>query len=143
MSNFHYMNNKQRYLKAFLYGLLTAIISGIVVAYLNQLTAALAHISFPIVYLASGYAIAKAIHQAGGGIDKSYAYLGAGLTVFSILISEMCYYMGYAILLHPLDWIPALKMIFALYLQINQIISLLFMIFAVYIGYHESVIGQH
>ena len=47
MPTSHFMNNKQRFLKALLYGLLAAVVSGIVVGYLNQLTAALVNASFP------------------------------------------------------------------------------------------------
>lgn len=144
MSTTHFMNNKQRFQKAFLYGLLTAIVSGIVVAYLNEMTATLAHISFPILYPISAYAIAQAIHKAGGGISKNYAYLGMGLTIFSILISEMCTYMGYDVLIRPWDWITALRLIGYVNLQFQgtSIISIFFMILAVYVGYHESDITQ-
>lgn len=144
MQHLHFMNHKQRFLKAFLYGFLAALLSGIVVAYLNQLTSALAHITFPIVYLGSAYIIAQAIHKAGGGINKNYAYLGAGLTIFSILISEMCIYMGYDILIHPWDWFAALKLVgyINLQFQAGNIISLLFMILAVYVGYNESDISH-
>lgn len=139
-----FMNNKQRFQKAFLYGLITAIVSGMVVAYLNQLTATLIQMSFPILYLLSAYVIATAIHKAGGGISKNYSYLGAGLTVLSLLISEMCTYMGYDIIIRPMDWIPALRLVGYLTFQFdtNSLISIIFIILAVYIGYNESDISH-
>ena len=145
MPTSHFMNNKERFLKALLYGLLAAVVCGIVVGYLNQLTAALVNASFPILYPISAYIIAKAIHKAGGGINKDYAYMGAALTVFSMIISEMCTYVGFAVLIHPLDWIPALKLVCYLNFQFQGtgLISWLFMILAVYVGYNESDISHH
>lgn len=143
--NSHMMNNKQRFRKSFLYGLLTAIACAFLVSYLTLLTTQLAHISFPILYLFSGYAIAQAIQKAGGGISKQYSYLGAGLAIFSILFSEIFYYMGFDILLHPQIWLIAIKAVFQIWFSFssNSIISIVFMVWGVYIAYTNSDISRN
>lgn len=143
--NTHMMNNKQRFWKSFMYGLITAVACAFLVAYLNEFTAQLAHLSFPILYLFTGYAIAQSIHKAGGGISKQYSYLGAVLTIFSIIFSEIFYYMGYDILIHPQLWISAIQSIFHIWFSFtsSSILSIVFMIWGVYIAYTNSVFSRN
>lgn len=138
--NSHLMNNKQRFWKSFLYGLIVALACAFLVSFLTEVTSQLAHISFPILYLFTGYAIAKAINKAGGGISKQYSYMGAGLAIFSMIFSELFYYMGYDIIIQPQLWISAFKALFQIWFSFssNSIISIVFMIWGVYIAYTNS-----
>lgn len=143
--NSHFMNNKQRFWKAVLYAFVCAVGCAIVFTYITQLTGQLLHITFPILYVVSGYFIAKAIHQAGGGIGKEYSYLGAGMTVFSILLSEMFAFGGYDILVHPQLWGITLRIMFQAWFSFsgNSILTLFFIAWGVYTGYHESDISNN
>ncbi len=143
--NSHFMNNKQRMIKAALYGLLCAIGCAVVSTYLTQLTAQMLHITFPILYVVSGYLIAQAIHKAGGGIGVKYSYLGAGLTVFSILLSEIFAFGGFDILVHPQLWSITIQIMFRSWFAFsgNSILTLFFMAWGIYTGYSESNISNN
>lgn len=140
----NFMNNKQRMIKSAVYGFLCAIACAVVCTYITELTAQLFHITFPILYVVSGYAIATAIHKAGGGISVKYSYLGAGLSVFSILLSEMFAFGGYDILLHPQLWGITLKIMFQSWFAFsgNSLLTLFFMAWGIYTGYTESNISN-
>jgi len=139
------MNNKQRFRKAFAYGLACAFACAIVCTYITELTAELFHITFPVLYLASGYLIAKAIQKAGGGIGVKYAYLGGGLTLFSIILSEMFAFGGYDIIVHPQLWGTTVQIMIQTWFsfQGSSILTLFFMIWGIYVGYSEADISNH
>ena len=132
--NSHFMNNKERFLKSALYSFLCAIGCAVVFNYITQLSGQLLHITFPILYVVSGYLIAKSIHKAGGGIGRQYSYLGCGMTIFSILLAEMFAFGGYDILVHPQAWFS---------FSGNSILTLFFIAWGVYTGYHESDIANN
>lgn len=138
--NAHLMNNKQRFWKSFLYGFLTAIACSIVFSLFVSLTS----IRFSIFYLLTGFAIAKAINKAGGGIGKKYSYMGAGLTAFSIVFTELFMYTGYDILLKPQLWYDGIRFVLNVWSSMNgtNIISVFFMVWGIYIGYTNSDIAN-
>lgn len=143
--NSQFMNNKQRFLKSAAYAFLCAIGCAIVFTYITQLSGQLLHITFPILYVVSGYLIAKAIHHAGGGIGRKYSYLGAGFTIFSILLSEMFAFGGYDILVHPQAWTFTFRIMFQSWFSFsgNSILTLFFIVWGIYTGYHESDISNN
>jgi len=138
--NSHLLNNKQRFRKALLYALAASIGCAFICSFIHRLTTQMAGIMFPILYVISGYAVAKAIQKAGGGIGKKYAYMGAGFTVLSILLSELFYFAGYNILLHPQYWELGFRLVFAHIFQFQgtNILTLVFIVWGVYAGYKES-----
>ncbi len=143
--NSHFMNNKERFLKSALYSFLCAIGCAVVFNYITQLSGQLLHITFPILYVVSGYLIAKSIHKAGGGIGRQYSYLGCGMTIFSILLAEMFAFGGYDILVHPQLWGITLRVMFQAWFSFsgNSILTLFFIAWGIYTGYHESDIANN
>lgn len=143
--NSQFLNNKQRMIKSAVYGAICSIACAIVSTYITELTAQLLHITFPILYVVSGYLIAKAIHKAGGGIGKKYSYLGAGLTVFCILLSEMFAFGGYDIIVHPQLWGITFRIMFQSWFAFSgsSILTLFFMAWGIYTGYDESNISNN
>ncbi len=138
--NSHLLNNKWRFWKAFLYGFIAALLSAIALSYIMNLTAQLANMIFTALYLLPGYLIPKAIHKAGGGIGKKYAYMGAGLTFFAILLSDMFLYASYGIVCEPQIWPMIIRSVITNWFQFQNmgILTLFFIGASIYLAYHES-----
>lgn len=138
--NSHLLNNKQRFWKALVYGLLACVACAFALSYLLKLTTQLANLVFTALYLVPGYLIPKAIHKAGGGIGKKYAFMGAGLTLFSILLTDLFYFTGYDILLQPQLWGTAVRLVVISRLNLENlgILTLFFIVSSVFLAYRES-----
>lgn len=138
--NAHLLNNKRRFWKAVVYGLLAALGCAFVISYLMRLTADQMNMIFTILYFIPGYLIPKAIHKAGGGIGKKYAYLGAILTFLSLLLCDFFLLAGYQVLFQPQIWPVTLRMVFnfRFALNLNSLLSLLCIAFSIAIAYRES-----
>lgn len=139
--NLHTRNNSRRFWKSALYGLITGIACAVLFSEFVKLT----HITFMFFYLLSGYAIAYSIQKAGGGLNVTYSYLGAGLTIFSLLLTHLFIMFGYDILTMPQTWLPCLEqMLKSLFSYSgNSIITLGFMAAGTYIAYHYSNISNN
>ena len=126
--------------KAFTYGLLASIACALALSYLLHVTTHLANLVFTAFYLIPGYLIPKAIHRAGGGIGKKYAYMGAGLTFLSLLLTDLFFLMGYDILLHPQVWGVAIRLVVTNWFQLENmgILTLFFMASSIYLAYRDS-----
>lgn len=138
--NSHLMNSKQRFWKSFLYGFLAAIACAVVFSLFVSVTS----IRFSVFYLLTGLAIAKAINKAGGGIGKKYSYMGAGLTAFSIIFTELFMYTGYGILSQPQLWFSGIRLVLNIWSSLNgtNILSVFFMIWGIYLAYTNSDIAN-
>lgn len=138
--NSHLLNNKQRFIQAVIFGTLTAIACAIAVS----LFAKTLGFIFTILYLATGFLISKVIMNTGRGVQKKFCILGAVLTLFSILLAELFIYAGYDILLYPNLWIQAFINIFKSWarLETSSMLSIVFQLFAIYIGYTNSSIAS-
>lgn len=134
------MNNKQRFNKAILYGLLAAIGCSIVFSLIVKVT----NFSFSIFYLLTGYIISKTISDVGRGVQVKFSYLGAGLTILSIILTELFIYTDYSILFQPSYWLPGIKMVLTIWsnFNTNSIITVFFQVWAVYIGYSNSSLAN-
>lgn len=134
--NAKFMNNKQRFYRAILFGILTAIGCSLIFSAFVSTT----HIRFSIFYLLTGYFIAKVINETSHGIGKKYSYLGAGLTFFSAVLTEIFIYLGYSILFEPQLWGMGIRFVLSVWSQMNasNLMTIFFMVWGIYIAYTSS-----
>jgi len=131
--NSHALTSKQRFLKALLYGVPTAL--GLGIAY--GLILRIIPIAFSLVYVGIGYLIGWVIRKYGRGVQAKFSYLAAGLSILSFLLSETIRIVGLNLTLNVF-WL----MIFVLpqrYLgSINGLINLAFVAYGVYTAYRMA-----
>jgi hypothetical protein len=84
------LNSKQRFLRACLFGIPTAIGLGIVYGIISRILP----ITFSIVYVGIGYLIGYVIRKFGRGVQPKFSYLAAGLAVLSFILSDVIRYFG-------------------------------------------------
>jgi hypothetical protein len=131
--NSHALSSKQRFLKALLYGVPTAIGLGIAYGIILRIIP----IAFSLVYVGIGYLIGVVIRKYGRGVQPKFSILAAALSVFSFLLSETVRMVGLNFSLNVL-WL----MFFILpqrYLgSINGLINLAFVVYGAYIAYRMA-----
>jgi hypothetical protein len=84
------LNSKQRFLRACLFGIPTAIGLGIAYGIISRILP----IAFSIVYVGIGYLIGYVIQKFGRGVQPKFSYLAAGLAVLSFILSDVIRYFG-------------------------------------------------
>ena len=138
--NLNTRNSNQRFYKSILYGLLTGIVCAVLFSEFVKLT----NITFTFFYLITGYAIAQSIQKAGGGLGVKYSYLGAALTAFSFLLTQLFIYFGYELLTMPQTWLDCLIFVLKDLVSMNghALITLVLMAFGIYIGFTYSNITK-
>jgi hypothetical protein len=85
------LNSKQRFLRACLFGIPTAIGLGIAYGIISRILP----IAFSIVYVGIGYLIGYVIQKFGRGVQPKFSYLAAGLTILSFILSDVIRYFGF------------------------------------------------
>ena len=85
------LNSKQRFLRACLFGIPTAIGLGIAYGILSRFLP----ITFSIIYVGMGYAIGYVIQKFGRGVQAKFSYLAGGLALFSFILSDVVRYFGF------------------------------------------------
>lgn len=138
--NSHMLNNKQRFYKSILFGILAALGCAVVFSLFVRMT----NIQFFIFYVLTGYVVSKVITETGRGVGKKFAFLGAGLTFLSIVFTEIFIYLGYDILLQPNYWFSGIRLVLNLWSNLNShnLMTVFFMAWGVYIGYSNSSIAN-
>lgn len=136
--NSHLLNNKQRFQKAILFSFLAAIGCAIVFSLFVQFT----RITFSIYYIATGYIIAKVINETGHGVGKKFAILGAGMTIFSFILTEMLIIAGFEIITMPQYWPQMARLVINSWSSFgyHNIMTLLFMFGGALTAYNNSSI---
>lgn len=139
--NTKFLNSTQRFYKSILFGVLAAIGCSIIFSLFVKLT----NFRFSIFYLLTGYLIAKIILDVGKGVHKKFSYLGAGLTIFSILLTELFIYTDYSIIIRPDLWISGIRSVLMIWSHFNSnsIITVFLQVWAVYIGYSNSSLASY
>lgn len=85
------LNSKQRFLRACLFGIPTAIGLGIAYGIISRILP----IAFSIVYVGIGYLIGYVIQKFGRGVQPKFSYLAAGLAILSFILSDVIRYFGF------------------------------------------------
>lgn len=139
--NTKFLNSTQRFYKSIIFGILVAIGCSIIFSLFVKLT----NIRLSFFYLITGYLIAKTVMDVGKGVHKKFSYLGAALTIFSILLTELFIYTGYAIILRPDLWFSGFRTVLMIWsnFNTNSIITIFFQVWAVYIGYSSSSLASY
>ena len=128
--NTHALTSNQRFNRAILVGVVTALVGAVVYGLFLHF--------FAILYVGLGWAIGTVIKKYGRGVQPKFSYLAAGLTVFSILLADLIGVAGLGILFQPVLAIQVLvSVILPAYVVTNPSVLLgtLFRGIAVYFAF--------
>lgn len=130
--NTHALNSKQRFTRALIVGIPTALGLGIAYGMITRFIP----ITFSIVYVGIGYLIGLVIQKYGRGVQPKFSYLAAGLAIVSFVLADAVQYLGLGNLIYVFQLIPFL---IQSYLgSINGLINLAFMAFGVVTAYRMA-----
>ena len=131
--NSHALSSQQRFVKALLYGVPTALGLGLVYGILLRIIP----IAFSLVYVGIGYLIGLVIQKYGRGVQPKFSWLAAILSIVSFLLSETVRIVGLNFSLGAIY-----LMVFILpqrYLgSINGLINLAFVAYGAYMAYRMA-----
>ena len=130
------LSQNERFYKAVIYGIPTSIIIAVVFSLIQRLLM----FRLSIVYLLIGYLIAFVIRKQGRGVQLKFAILGAVLTVFAIYFGDLLTYYGVFIFQNPTLLLNGSIIILKSWLDpnFNNLLGLLFRVYAVYYAYLHS-----
>jgi len=127
------LNSKQRFLRACLFGIPTAIGLGIAYGIISRILP----IAFSIVYVGIGYLIGYVIQKFGRGVQPKFSYLAAGLAILSFILSDVIRYFGFNLGYDLVSQIIAI--ITQVYLgSINGLINLAFIAWGVIMAFNTA-----
>jgi hypothetical protein len=127
------LNSKQRFLRACLFGIPTAIGLGIAYGIISRILP----IAFSIVYVGIGYLIGYVIQKFGRGVQPKFSYLAAGLAVLSFILSDVIRYFGFNLGYDLFGQILAI--VSQVYLgSINGLINLAFIAWGVIMAFNTA-----
>jgi len=130
--NTHALNSKQRFTRALIVGIPTALGLGIAYGIITRFIP----ITFSIVYVGIGYLIGLVIQKYGRGVQPKFSYLAAGLAIVSFVLADAVQYLGLSNLIYVFQILPFL---IQSYLgSINGLINLAFMAFGVVTAYRMA-----
>jgi len=127
--NTHALTSNQRFTRAIVVGVPTALVGAVVYGlFLNF---------FAILYVGLGWAIGTVIKKYGRGVQPKFSFLAAGLTLISILLADLIGAAGLTILLHPIVMVQLLVLNLPAYFITNPgvLLGTLFRAGAVYFAY--------
>lgn len=130
--NTHALTSNQRFNRAILVGLPTALILafgyGLILRFI------------PIVYVGIGWVIGSVIQKYGRGVQPKFSILAACLTIGCILLGDLIAFYGLIILAYPITLIQAIVPVILYNLQTNPsiLLGLLFKAVGVYIAYTNA-----
>lgn len=136
--NSNFLKNKQRFPRAVIVGILASIGCAFLIAIYEKINPI--PLSFtPFLYILSAYGISSAIKEYGRGVEAKYSYVGIACMVLCVLLSRFFWiimmtgfelsFLGYYLNI-------ALRSFFAM--DINGIIDLACIAYAIYIAYYNS-----
>lgn len=134
--NSHAISRNQRFLKAILWGVPTALLTGIgygIISYISPF-------EFSIVYIGIGYLIGYVIKNKGRGVHMRFSILAACLAILAILIGDVLSFFGPEAFGSIDSMLFAFSTTIMLWLSANigTLISLLFRVAGVYFAYTNS-----
>ena len=130
--NTHALTSNQRFNRAILVGLPTALLLAIGYGLILRF--------IPIVYIAIGWAIGFVIQKYGRGVQPKFSLLAAGLTIGCILLGDLIAFYGLIIFAYPLTLIQSIVPVILYNLQTNPtiLLGLLFKAIGVYMAYTNA-----
>ncbi|PKM65172.1 MAG: hypothetical protein CVU94_08965 [Firmicutes bacterium HGW-Firmicutes-19] len=134
--NSHAISRNQRFTKAIIWGVPTALITGIVYGFISHISP----FEFSIVYIGIGYLIGYVIKNKGRGVHLRFSMLAAGLTIVAILIGDVLAFFGPEAF-SSIDYVIfAFSSTIMLWLSANigTLIGLLFRVAGVYFAYTNA-----
>ena len=134
--NLKAVSQNERFFKAFLIGLLSAIVLAITYGFITRLIG----IQISLLYIIIGYLIAYTIKKFGKGVQIKFSYLGAILTFFAILFGDIIAIFGFIVFIDFEVFVSATITILRYWLltEIGSLLSLLFRLFAIYFAFSNS-----
>lgn len=93
--------------------------------------------------VAIGFMVGFGVGRLGKGIDKIFGILGGMIAFFSVLLGNFLVYIGYLAKYFEVSYFEMLSgfnyaMTFELYIELFQVIDVLFYLIAIYAGYRYS-----
>lgn len=134
--NSHAISRNQRFTKAILWGVPTALIIGIAYGIISYILP----FEFSIVYIGIGYLIGYVIKNKGRGVHLRFSILATGLTILAILIGDVLTFFGPDAFGSIDNVIFAFSTTFMFWLSVNfgSLLGLLFRVAGVYFAYINS-----
>jgi hypothetical protein len=134
--NSHAISRNQRFTQAIIWGVPTALITGIIYGIVSSVSP----FEFSIVYIGIGYLIGYVIKIKGRGVHLRFSILAAGLTILAILIGDVLTFFGPEAFVSLDSVIFAFSTTIMLWLSANigTLISLLFRVAGVYFAYTNA-----
>ncbi|MGL5977981.1 MAG: hypothetical protein ACRCZJ_03205 [Erysipelotrichaceae bacterium] len=134
------LNNNARFNQAVIAGVLATIGMSVVYVFIARLLNSVS----AVLFLLNGFVIANVIKNQGRGVGHKFGYLGLGLTIASILLSQLFLYYGFTVLLNPMLLLSGSLNVIANLISLNNPLSLLmnilFIGYACQYAYHNSTI---
>lgn len=130
------LTQNERYTKAIIIG----IISALALSTLYGLLTRLIGVQLSILYVAIGFGLSRIIRNQGRGVQIKFSYLGAILTLSAIFLGDIFAYTGLLAFQSLSNFIEVSLLIIRLWLSvsINNILGLLFRIYAIYYAFMNS-----
>lgn len=127
------LNSKQRFIRACLFGIPTAIGLGVGYGVLSRFMP----ITFSIIYVGIGYVIGYVIQKYGRGVQPKFSYLAGGLALLSFILSDIVRYYGFNLGYNLLSQIIAI--VSQVYLgSLYGLINLAFIAWGVIMAYNTA-----
>lgn len=126
------LNNRQRWNRALIYGIIATAISVLVCSLAQRFL-----IRSSIFYFLAAYFISWVILESGHGVQKKFSILAASCMVVTIILSEMFAFFGLSALFNPFGALYYV-VIDTLSIDFNSLLSLLIKVYAVYMAYGKA-----
>lgn len=133
------LNNRQRWNRAILFGILATGLSIIVGSSIQRFL----HLNTTLVHIAAGFFIGWVIREAGHGVQSKFVYLAAGCTIVAIILIDIFTLGGLSVLVDPFSILLLFKLVLTSYLSIsvNGLLSLVLKITAIVISMQTARIA--
>jgi hypothetical protein len=130
------LTQNERFTKAIIIG----IISALALSFLYGLLTRLIGVQFSILYIAIGFGLSRIIRNQGRGVQIKFSYLGAMLTLLAIFLGDIFAYTGLLAFQSLNNFIEISLLVIRLWLSvsINNLLGLLFRIYAIYYAFMNS-----
>jgi hypothetical protein len=134
--NTNSLGQNERFKKALLFGIPSSILLAIFLAIIQRLLS----IRFSLLYILIGFLIAYILKKYGKGVQIRFSYLGAILTLISILLGDALTLTGTLVFQNPTILIQGLTITLRSWVSpnINNLLAMLFRIYAIYYAYNNS-----
>ncbi len=134
--NTHALTSKQRFSRALLVGIVTALGSAMIYGVIKPAIM----FEFSVVYIGIGWLIGSVIQKYGRGVQVKFSILAAVLAALCFILADLFGYFGLQLLFQPITLIQLIFQIIPSYLQtnINSLLGLAFRALGVYMAYSNA-----